>query len=247
MRIDGVYTASAYHKLSVLGREGEIGEVHDILLDAERWVVRYLLMEHWASGRIILLSPLLLGALQLERRRIELALYQEEIEGIPRLDPAGPLTRSQEQLYNLYFCLPDYWKGTDLWGDESSPAELAARLRSDQRFQGQENGQESHLFSARELTHYTVAGQDGEAGRLEDQLVEVGSFAVRYLLLQTAPEAGGRKVLLSPAWVQGVSRSAGSISLRLTRQTLADAPEYEPGQALTPALEKLLAEHYGSR
>ena len=39
--------------------DGDIGRVHDLYFDDQRWTVRYLVVDtrHWLPGRRVLLSP----------------------------------------------------------------------------------------------------------------------------------------------------------------------------------------------
>jgi hypothetical protein len=48
---------------SIRATDGEIGSVHDFLFDDEHWTVRYLVADtgDWLSGRLVLISPAILG------------------------------------------------------------------------------------------------------------------------------------------------------------------------------------------
>jgi len=247
MKIEALRRLNRLNELPVMGKEGQLGVVEDALLGLDHWVVRYLVMRARASGRLVLLSPLLLTSrLESAADSLRLPLFAEEVEAIPPLDPRKPVSRSQELEYNLYFCIPDYWAGGGLWGHEETAVALAARLRRDQE-EG-EAAARSRLLRVGELYGYEVRSGARDVGRVQDLLFEAGSLSIRYAVLELdrGPLRPDKRVLLPPLWVEAADREGSSLSVRLPAEALTEAPEHRPGEPITRAYEENLLLHYNS-
>jgi hypothetical protein len=68
---------------------------------------------------------------------------------------------------------------------------------------------------------------------------------VRYLEVDTRNWWPGRKVLIAPAWIEGMSRAKREFLVKVTREAVRSAPEYDPSRPIGPDGEIQLFEHYG--
>ena len=83
------------------------------------------------------------------------------------------------------------------------------------------------LHLAHKVAGVTVSGTDGEIGTLEDFYFDEAGWTVRYLLVDTGTWFKGKRVLLSPRWVQSDWGRDG-VHVNLTRDEVwnsADADE----------------------
>jgi hypothetical protein len=96
----------------------------------------------------------------------------------------------------------------------------------------------------KEVTGYRIQAHDGEVGHLEDILIEDTTWAIRYLLVNTGNWLPGRRVLIAPQWIQEVSWERSAVTVDLPRQSIEEAPEYDPDAGLSRAYEISLFKHY---
>ena len=104
-----------------------------------------------------------------------------------------------------------------------------------------------HLRSARDVTGYYIEATDGDLGHVEDFLVEDATWAIRYMIVDTRNWWPGRKVLVSPAWISGVSWTDSKVRVDLSRAQIESAPQYDPSQPLAREHEERLYEHLDRR
>jgi uncharacterized protein YrrD len=79
------------------------------------------------------------------------------------------------------------------------------------------------LHLAHEIAGTVVRGTDGELGTLKDFYFRDDDWTVRYLLVDTGTWFGGKKVLVSPASVEGDWGKTG-VHLNLTQEEVRHSP-----------------------
>jgi hypothetical protein len=95
-----------------------------------------------------------------------------------------------------------------------------------------------------EVTGYDVAATDDRIGHVEYFMVEDGTGAVRYIVVDTRNWWPGRKVLVSTKWFRDVSWNDQQIHVDLTRAEVEQSPAYDPSAAPDRAEEESLFRHY---
>jgi hypothetical protein len=105
--------------------------------------------------------------------------------------------------------------------------------------------EDSHLRSTQGLTGYNIYAEDGEIGHLDGFVMEDESWSLRYIEVATRNWWPGKKVLVSPAWIERVSWTSPELYLSLLRNAIKTAPEYEESKAITREYESQLYFHYG--
>jgi hypothetical protein len=104
-------------------------------------------------------------------------------------------------------------------------------------------GWDRHLRSTHEVTGYHLLALDGEVGHVDDFIID-DKWAIRYLVIDTTNWWPGKKVLISPKWIENVSWEEKEVSIRLSRETIKVAPEYTDQSLLTRDYETGLYGHY---
>ncbi|HSF57103.1 MAG TPA: PRC-barrel domain-containing protein, partial [Candidatus Binatia bacterium] len=68
--------ASTLKGYSIGAKDGDIGSVEDFLFDDKLWTVRYLVADtaKWLPGRRVLLSPIALGRVEVNEKRLPVSL-----------------------------------------------------------------------------------------------------------------------------------------------------------------------------
>lgn len=237
---------------AIRARDGEIGTLDQFYFDDESWAIRYLVVNTggWLSGRLVLVSPIALRQAEWQSKRLDVALTKKQVEDSPLIDTHKPVSRQHEAVYLGYYNYPYYWRGANLWGLGSYPADLTVQkgamtqAETAQAKAGKESD-ESHLRSTDEVTGYHAEAADGEIGHVKDFLVDDETWAVRYLEVDTRNWWPGKKVLLSPQWINHVSWSDSKVYVDLSRETIKNGPEYLESMPITREYENRLYDHYG--
>jgi hypothetical protein len=85
---------------------------------------------------------------------------------------------------------------------------------------------------------------DGEIGHIEDFIIDDETWAIRYLIINTGNWWPGKKVLVSPQWIERVSWSESKAFVNLSRDTIKESPEYTEESLITREYEIGLHRHY---
>jgi hypothetical protein len=93
---------------------------------------------------------------------------------------------------------------------------------------------------------YRIEATDGDMGHVQGLLVDEETWAIRYLIGETSNWWLGHQVLIAPQWIRDVSWLDSTVSVRLTRQAVKDAPPYDSAEPLSRDEEKGLFKHHGS-
>lgn len=237
--------------VTIQATDGEIGKVDQFYFDDETWAIRYLVVNtsRWLAGRLVLVSPIALAQRDWESKRLDVALTKQQIEDSPPIDTHKPVSRQHEAVYLGYYGYPYYWGGPNLWGLTSYPAGLAVQREAVTEAEasaaraGKESA-DSHLRSTNEVTGYHIEATDGEIGHVRDFIVDDETWAIRYLEVDTRNWWPGKKVLVSPAWIDNVSWPDSKVYVDLSRETIQNGPEYIDLMTVTREYEMRLYDYY---
>jgi len=224
-------------------RDGELGKVKEFYFDDRHWTVRYLVADtgNWLTGKQVLLSPYSLGAVDPAGEDIVVDLTKKQIEESPSWDSDKPVSRQFEESYYGYYGMPMYWGGIYNWGAYSYPMRDRAKWNEHARA---EKTWDSALRSTRDVTGYNIQASDGEIGHVEDFIIDTETWAIRYLIVDTRNWWPGKKVLVSPQWIDRVSWTESKVFVGLTRETIKQSPEYHETALLNREYELGLYRHY---
>ncbi len=233
---------------TVSATDGEVGKTVDVLVDDDRWTVRYLIVEAggslFSSGQRVLISPVSFRKLDWSARRFDLSLTKEKIKNSPSIDVDQPVSRQHEHDYFSYYGYPLYWGFGGVWGMGAYPQYLSGEPLQATLDRASESG-DQHLRSARELRGYHIQGSDDSIGHVEDLLVDDESWQVRYLSIATSNWWFGKNVLVAPQWSTRVSWADKKVFLNLARQTIKNSPEWTSRTPVDRDYEIRLHQHYG--
>ena len=229
------------HKLD--GLDGQIGKVKEFYFDDRHWTIRYLVADtgSWIAGRQVLISPYALVGVIGEEQHIAVNLTKKQIENSPSLNSDKPVSRQFENDYYGYYDYPAYWGGSHMWG--ASPYIVRDREKLRKSIQNEKTWNH-HLRSTREVSGYNIQADDGEIGHIEDFIIDDETWAIRYLIINTHNWWPGKKVLISPQWIERVSWGEKKVFVNLARETIKHSPEYSEEALLTRDYEAGLHRHY---
>jgi hypothetical protein len=235
-------------RYKVSATDGDIGCVENFLLDDERWVVRYLIVETgvFLDGKRVLISPISFREAEWSTRQFHLALTIDKVKNSPNVDVNKSITREQERNYHNYYRYHHYWGSLGVWGMFDYPSVLAA-VRQDQT--PDENSPEAsddvHLRSANEVRGYQIQGSDDAIGHVEDFIVDDKTWEVRYLVINTSVWWFGKKVLVAPQWASRISWEERNVYLDLSRKAIKNSPKWNATMPINRELEEHLYDYYG--
>ena len=231
----------------VSATDGELGTVVNFLLDDERWVVRYLVVEtgSFFTERRVLISPISFRRAEWSTHRFEVALTMEKVKNSPSIDTDKPVSRQHERDYHAYYGYPYYWGYSGSWAMGRYPYLLAEAQRNEAPSKGSDAPGDAHLRSVKDVCGYKVQGSDGVIGHVEDFIVDDETWEVRYLVIDTSYWGFGKKVLVAPHWATRVSWEDRTVFVDLSREAVKNGPEWNADAAVNREYEARLYDYYG--
>jgi hypothetical protein len=223
--------------------DGELGEVKEFYFDDQHWTVRYLVANtgNWLTGRQVLISPYALVAAIKAEEHIAVDLTKKQIDESPPLDSDKPVSHQFEQSFHGYYGYPTYWGGPFSWGLYPHP------MRDREQWKTPSNGENAwdpDLRSTDSVSGYEIQALDGEIGHVDDFIIDDETWAIRYLVVATRNWWPGKKVLVSPQWIERVSWNESKVFVNLSRDAIQRAPEYTEESLITRDYEAGLHGHY---
>jgi len=80
------------------------------------------------------------------------------------------------------------------------------------------------LHRASKVRGFHILATDGEIGHVDDFLFEEGSWALRYLVVDTSNWIGGNSVLIASAMIESIDAPGEVIRVRMTRDQVERSP-----------------------
>ncbi|MEJ2023797.1 MAG: PRC-barrel domain containing protein [Deltaproteobacteria bacterium] len=98
---------------------------------------------------------------------------------------------------------------------------------------------------SRKVTGYDIEALDGEIGPAEDFIVDDTSWVFRYMVVDTRKWLPGRKVLVSPEWIDTIIWAENHVKVDLTVNEVKESPKYDPSRPVNREYEVVLYDYYG--
>jgi hypothetical protein len=237
-----LYSIKTLKGYKLAGLDGEIGKVKEFYFDDRHWTIRYLVADtgSWLTNRQVLISPHALHNVIKDEKDLSVSLTREQIENSPSLETHKPVSLQFENDYHGYFGWPTYWNGVSAWGDYP----YIKRENNSARSTSETKTWDHHLRSTNAVTGYGIQALDDEIGHVEDFVIDDETWAVRYFVVATKNWWPGKKVLVSPQWIQRVSWSESMVSINLSCDAIKNSPEFTEASLITRDYEIGLHRHY---
>ena len=112
-RHDDVHLHS-YKKMEdfhIQANDGEIGHVDGMLIDAETWAIRYLVVNtsNWWMGHKVLIAPKWIEGVSWSEEIVMVNMTQKKIKDAPVYDPSVMLDREMEASVHSHYGRVGYW------------------------------------------------------------------------------------------------------------------------------------------
>ena len=253
-----LHSVNHLHGFAVVASDGDIGRVDELFFDDEHWAVRYLVVDTggWLDGRKVLISPYSVERMDGQQKTVEVRLTRAQVENSPDIDAHQPVSRRHEADYLKYYGYPTYWGGAEMWGvggyplvapaTEAMPAverdEAAAARDRDL----DENSEDSHLRSTKDVVGYHIQASDDSFGHVEDFLVDDESWAIRYLVIDTRNWVpASKRVLVATKWIDRVEWTDSKVHTQLSKDAIRSAPAYDGAASVDRSYEERLHAAHG--
>jgi len=222
--------------------DGNIGRVHDFFFDDEIWAVRYFVVDlgTWIPGRKVLIIPSVFGEAEWKTLSIPVKLTKDQIRQSPDMSTDIPVSRQEEiKLHEHYTWVP-YWTAPP--PGVAPPVELLQDEKADEK---ELQHSDPHLRSVHEVSGYHIQASDGGIGHVEEFIVDDTDWFIRYLVIDTRNWLPGRKVLVSPGWIDSISWRESKVFVNLPKEMIKKSPEYDPSAPVNREYEERLYDFYG--
>lgn len=231
---------------SVLGTDGELGAANDFLFDDAEWKTRYLVVDTgtFFPGRKVLIPSSGLSEPQWSARTFPVNLTTEQIKNSPTVENDLPVSRQHEEAVFEHFQWVPYWAPQGL-GNMTHPAAVPVAEETAGEGAAKTEEGDPHLRSLNEVTGYTILAQDGEVGHISDFIVDDADWMLRMIVAQTGNWLPGRSVLLAVEWIEDMDWLGKKAKFDLKKETIKDAPEFDPAEPVNRRVEERLYDYYG--
>ena len=190
-------------------------KLHDVYFDDVSWKVLFLLVDTrpWLLGRLVLVSPAMLDDPDVENRMFPTALTKAQVE------KTGRASKSTSPCHDS---TPSTWPsiGTGLFsgrgsrfdlGRSSGPAAGPNRIGT-----SDVTHDDPHLRSAADIRGHHVDTPDGRCGHIEDWIVDLASWTIREVVIDTTDWWPGGNVRIPCTEITSMSWDDKSVQVRLS-------------------------------
>jgi len=182
-------------------------------------------------------------------QELPVSLTKTQVKRSPDIDTRRPVSRQHEAESARYYGYPYYWGGAGFWGMGAYPGGLTAEDTINEELGTAaaippRTPDDCHLRSSNTVIGYRVHATDDDIGHVDDLLIDDETWAIRYLIVDTNRRWSGRRVLVAPRWIDGVSWSTATVSVDLMRHANKGAPPYDAEAQLDRQREQALHDHY---
>jgi hypothetical protein len=210
---------------SVVGDDGRVGKIHDLLFDDVYWTIRYVVVSTggWLLGRKVLVPTTVFGRPKRRSRIIPVVMVKDQIRRSPALSEDQPVSRQ-------YIDPPE---------DHEVEWHPAGAVGARPAQGGDRAGGDPHLRSVREVVGYGVRTSDGREGRVFNLIVDDASWVVHFAVINTGKWLAGRRVMISTARVARIDWENFVVNVRLECKEAEELPDYDNEESVNTALEEV--------
>jgi len=96
---------------AIHAKDGEIGNVHDFVIDDETWAIRYLILNthYWLPGKKVLISPKWISKVSWESSEVFIDITKNAMKDSPEYSNSTLLNRDYEDKLHKHYNHLGYW------------------------------------------------------------------------------------------------------------------------------------------
>ncbi|REK17568.1 MAG: PRC-barrel domain containing protein [Planctomycetota bacterium] len=236
--------ASATFGSKVIGVDGQVGTLKDLSFHDPSWKIRYLVVDSgtWLPGRQVLLSPKDVADRDWNHHFVIVPHTQQAIEDSPPIYSDQPVSLEMEKELERYF----NWHSPLMGNPAAGPVTVGSDVYLDAESEHPDpEKQNAVLRSAKEVISYSITAKDGGIGHVEDLIVDDEHWAIRYFIVDTRNWLPGKKVIVSPAWIDSIYWVEQAVHVNVDREAIKNSPEFDPSTPINREYEEHLYDYYG--
>jgi uncharacterized protein YrrD len=197
-----LWNASMMNGYAVLGLDGQLGTVRDLLFDDSSWKIRWLVVNtrDWFPDHEVLLPVSVLRYPDPTRQQLGVTLTVQQIQDSPHLDDHLPVSRHVEI-------------GPPLHHTAAGPPAGYAVL-------SESKPNDPHLRSMEAVIGHRVHAIDGLFGHVDDFLINDADWSVRFIKVDTRNWDSTQRALLPPRLIRKIDWPARAVHLEVDRQAI---------------------------
>ncbi|MEO8340061.1 MAG: PRC-barrel domain-containing protein [Nitrospirota bacterium] len=231
---------------AILGVDGYLGTISDLLFDDTTWKLRWLVVNtrHWFPSREVLLPVSAWGCPDPARRQFTVKLTMQQIKDSPGADSDRPVSRQT---------------GVDLYGQRGQETSLAdnhcedgvpgsctvSALRSSCAARAISKQADPHLRSVEAVLGHRVNAIDEVIGHIDELLVDATDWSIRYFKVDTRDWRRGNRVLIPPRSIRAIDWREKRVYLHVSRQKIESSPPYGSPTIATEPNTEVAPVHWG--
>jgi len=220
--------------------DGELGTAKDLLFDDESWRIQYLVARPggWFTNRKVLVSPahLVKPVGPPEGGSFPVVLTKEQLKKSPLLESDAPVSRRHEAEFARFHQIAPYWGAVPISQDRADVSDHESKIKEIE---------ECHVRSCDAIMDYVVSATDGEIGSISDVIIDVSTWKVRHLVIDTGKWLPGRKVLVDTEWIKEFCTENRTVKVTLAKDQVKDSPTFDPDRPVNRSYEATLYDYYG--
>ncbi len=234
---------------TISASDGELGKVNEFYFDDKTWSIRYMVVDTggWLSGRRVLIPHSALGLTDWETKTFKVNLTMDQVRNSPDVETKKTVTRQHEIDLFSHYGLPVYWGDVFLDGSVGMiPLPYVGEIKMDNGDPKLPHKQEGdpHLRSTKNVTDYHINANDGEIGHVDDYIIDDKKWDVAFFIVDTNNWLPGRKVLISPHWINRIDWGEEKVYVNLSRESIKNSPEFNPNDQTVNDYESKLFKYY---
>ncbi|MFH0862883.1 MAG: PRC-barrel domain-containing protein [Candidatus Altiarchaeota archaeon] len=198
--------------------DGDIGSVIDFFFDDAEWKMRFMQADTggWLQGKKVLISPESIGNIDWRDMKVPVNLSKDKIRESPEFKFADPMRRPQWEMICKYYGWNVDWYNS------------SATLRS-----------------LNQVSSYKIHARDGMLGNIDDMILEDETWTIRYFVVDISGLLFGKKVLMSPQWVDEFVDEGKEVRLDVMKDKVKSSPIYDPDKPINREYEAVVFDYMG--
>jgi len=225
--------------------DGEMGKVMDFFFDDQSWSICYVVVDAgtWLIARPVLISPKKFDCPDWEGQILNADLTVHQIKESPDILTDPPVAHQEKiNLERQVWIPPGSPVGHPIYPISKPQPEDTGHVKNDKIT----SSGNPCLRSVNEVLNYKIHAIDGEIGHVEDFIMETDVWVIHYMIIDTRNWLpGGKKVILSPSWINKVNWSESQVYVNLTCASIKGSPEFNPDTPVNREYESKLFDYYG--
>jgi hypothetical protein len=231
---------TALNECTLRAIDGPVGEVADLLFEEDSFGLRWLVVQcgPWLEGRRVLVHPASLERPDAQGWTLTVALTREQIGNSPAIDDDGPISVEQDRSTACYYGFaPMSGQGCQQAMRPAFPQTSLTRVAA---ARNRQDKPEPHLRSIAELEGYAVHAADGEAGFLENVVIDLPAWTICSLVIDMPKWWYGKHVVVPASAARQISWCHRCIRLDLPLAQVEASPKLHPRGPADTAIQAVL-------